>query len=610
MINRTAITNARSSAPARWVVVLFIMVAGVIAYANLLNATFVFDDRERVMTDPSIRALPDIGEVLGATRRPVVNLTLALNYEIAEKQEITGNPSPAVFQLTNLAIHLLTAWAIFALVRRSSELAHDDIGGHDGRHTWIAGATATLWVVHPLTTACVPYIIQRGESLTALFYVLALLTLARSATSPRTAVWLTLSIAATSAGMLTKAVMVTAPIALLCYDRCFIARSFIAALRARWPYYGALALTWALLAVTGVLQGVLSTDRAENATVGFSYAARADGIGPVQYLLSQPDVILHYLRLVIWPTGLAIDYGWEPAVGARMVVTVAIVTLLFLGAVWLFWKKPAVGFVAMMFFIVLGPTSSIVPIRDLAYDHRMYLPLACIITLGILFGWKWLGPVRADRMPTTIFLAPVIIGTIGLAVMTLMRTAQYSQPIALWMDVVTKQPQNPRGWLHVGKYRADSKTPDGYADARAALQRAIQLDPAYAEAYFNLGSVEAQLGNMERAIEYYRTCVELTPEFVQGHSSLAFAYLQSTPRRYEEAIAEFQAALALKPDFDDATRMLAVAHTSRAAEAMNREDFAAAIPDLERALELVPGMPDAIRLLTIARDKINASSGD
>ncbi|MCA9297008.1 MAG: tetratricopeptide repeat protein [Phycisphaerales bacterium] len=582
--------TGRTLQPAAMVI---IVILGIVAYANSLHGAFVLDDSPHIIANADLRS---DGELLDLLRdhRPLVALTLAFNMAF-DDAPVGQAPNPVGFHLFNLAIHLINGILLYAVIFRAARLrifcASTAIG--------LAFIVAALWIVHPLTTQAVTYIIQRSEAMMAMFYLGTLYAILRLPEHPKR--WTAVAILLAGLGMLTKAVMVTAPIALLCYDRCFIARSFLGALRARWPYYIGIALTWVLLAVTGVLQGVLSTDRTDNATVGFSYGARADGIGPVQYLLSQPDVILHYLRLVIWPTGLAIDYGWQPAAGARMVITVGIVTLLFLGALLLFWKRPAVGFVAMLFFIVLGPTSSFVPIRDLAYDHRMYLPLACIITLGILVGWRWLGPKRPDRMPTTVFLAPVIIGAIGLAAMTLVRTAQYHRPLDLWLDVVTKQPQNPRGWLHVGKYRADSRTPDGYADARAALQRAIQLDPAYAEAYFNLGSVEAQLGNMDRAIAYYRRCVELTPEFVQGHSSLAFAYLQSTPRRYEEAIAEFQAALALKPDFTDATNMLAVTYTARAADAMNRNDFTAAIPDLERALELVPGMPDAVRLLDTAR---------
>ncbi|MEM7228770.1 MAG: tetratricopeptide repeat protein [Planctomycetota bacterium] len=613
-----------------WAALLILTIAGIIAYANVTQATYVYDDRERVMTETSIRALPDLGEVLGATRRPAVNLSLALNYVISPKDDTTGNPEPIVFQLTNLIIHIATACALFALIRRSLYLVR---GSRGTMQTWVALAASLLWVVHPLTTQCVPYIIQRGESMAALCYVLTLLALAKSASTDQRRRWLLLSVALCGAGMLTKATMVTAPIAALLYDRCFMSGTFMRALGLRAVYYVGLAGTWILLAVTGVIQGIFSTDRAENASVGFSYAAREDGLSSFEYFLAQPEVILHYLRLVVLPTALCLDYGWTPASGMRMIMPLIVVSLLGLGALYLLWKKPPLGFVAALFFLILGPTSSFIPIQDLAYDHRMYLPLACVITFGITICWRWLGTRESDAPPPLEFLVPVIIGAIGLATMTLMRNADYRDPLVMWRDVVMKRPDNPRGHLHIGTHLMRENSVALLPDARKAFEKALELRPDYAEAHLNHGAVLGSLADVatiERsnattdekreqldrvAATYYRLSVkafkryiELKPNSVFGYTQLGVTYVRL--RRFDDAIDTLDQGLAIRPRFGQAKSAMAVALTMRATNSLNAGDPAEAIPDYERAISLNPDLADAHRLLGVARQQVADRDAD
>ena len=108
-------------------------------------------------------------------------------------------------------------------------------------------------------------------------------------------------------GMATKEVMATAPVIVLLYDRTFLAGSFREAWRRRYGLYLALAATWGVVALLLISTGFHGGD------TGFA----VQGFTWWSYLLTQPGVIVHYLRLAFWPAGLCLDYGWPAAHDAR-----------------------------------------------------------------------------------------------------------------------------------------------------------------------------------------------------------------------------------------------------------------------------------------------------
>jgi hypothetical protein len=134
----------------------------------------------------------------------------------------------------------------------------------------------------------------------------------------------------------------------------FLARSFKEIARQRWGFYLGLAATWAVLGL-------------ELARLAWEPLAGRDAdsarITSWEYLRSQPGVIVYYLRLSFWPHPLVLDYGWPVATTARSILPgAAIVLALLAGTVWSFRSWPWLGFLGTWFFLILGPTSSILPI--------------------------------------------------------------------------------------------------------------------------------------------------------------------------------------------------------------------------------------------------------
>jgi hypothetical protein len=190
-----------------WLPVL-VIVAGLAVYANSFAGVFVFDDSVHILQNERIRDLSALPKVLSG-RRPVVDFTLAVNYAL---DELTVRGYHAV----NLAIHIAAALILFGTVRRTLQRKMF-LDRFSRSSSWLALVSALIWVVHPLQTQSVTYMIQRAESLMGLFYLLTLYCVIRGVESSRSTAWFTLAVCACAAGMGSKAVMVTAPVLVLLY---------------------------------------------------------------------------------------------------------------------------------------------------------------------------------------------------------------------------------------------------------------------------------------------------------------------------------------------------------------------------------------------------------
>jgi hypothetical protein len=270
-------------------------------------------------------------------------------------------------------IVIACAWLLYALVRRIILLPalQGIVAPHE---TPVAASVALLWVLHPLNTEVVDYVTQRTESLMALAYLITLYAGLRAMTATRATRWYVLSIAACAAGMLCKESMATAPLLMLLLDAAFVEGRVGGAMRRRSWYYAGLAATWLVLAA-------LIVEGPRWRSAGFS-----SGVDPLTYLLNQPPLLLRYLRLVVLPVGLVLDYGAPRAVSFGEVwVSTTIVAALFVCAVLLWRRSRAAGFAATAVFILLAPTSSIVPIAtEAGAERRMFLPSAVAIALAVV----------------------------------------------------------------------------------------------------------------------------------------------------------------------------------------------------------------------------------
>ncbi|MEO7599487.1 MAG: hypothetical protein ABIV50_11185, partial [Opitutus sp.] len=334
-----------------------------LAYGNTFRGPFVFDDVPSILENESITSfspwwkplVPPSRFGFTVSGRPLVNLSLAINYAIS-------GTAVWSYHVVNFLIHAAAGLVLFGLVRRTVRQAVVPrlIREHE---LAFAGTVAALWLVHPLQTESVTYVIQRAESLMGLCYLLTLYAFARSMASHGGIWWRSVAVVVCAAGMACKEVMVTAPLVILLYDRTFFAGSLIEAWRARWGAYLALAGTWLLLIAL-----VTSTGGDRGGTYAFTLPAFLES------MQVQLEAVVIYLKLSLWPTPLVFEYGKQSLGGTWLIVLCGtLVAALIAGTMWSLIKRPAVGFLGALFFLVLAPTSLLPGTTQLIVEHRMYV---------------------------------------------------------------------------------------------------------------------------------------------------------------------------------------------------------------------------------------------
>ncbi|SDU07483.1 Tetratricopeptide repeat-containing protein [Verrucomicrobium sp. GAS474] len=605
--------NAAPVRPSRWQTgffLLFLALGLLLAYGNSFSGIYVFDDTASISDNPTIRRLftsfsppTENGTTVGG--RPLLNVSFALNFAL-NRWLFGSGLAVAGYHLVNLLIHAAAAFLLYGLlwrtVRRTScaPLAVPAAAG-----------TALLWALHPVQTESVTYLVQRAESLAGTLTLLSLYGFARSVEAderhPRR--WQGLSLAAAALGMASKETVAVLPVLVWLYDRAFVSPDFrfLSPLRRRPGYYLALASTWSILLLC------MSLNPGRGNTAGFEIA-----MPWWKYGLSQFHALAHYLRLVVWPHPLVFDYGTvfvprPPVFLAVLPWAVLIAPLLFV-ALLAAWRRPRIGYAGVWFFVILAPTSTILPLYDPVWEHRLYLPLAAPLLLIVLGLFHWVG-VRRQRpllaRALLVVLACLAAGT------TFARNFTWQNEVAFWSDSVAKIPDNRRSQnnlgtalCHAGRLqeaeahlrRACALSPDyaeawnnlgtvfylegpaHRADAEAAIREALRLNPKYIDARNNLGSLLLSVDQIGPAWTEFTKATTLAPTHPLAYLNIGYLCLKID--RPSEALVSFATVLRLNPDHPRAHTGIGIALAR-----LHRPEEAAW--HLRRALALSPGDEEA-----------------
>ena len=582
-----------------WLLIAIAIAAVLAAYSNTFSGPFIFDDLPSIPQNPTIGSLltslsPPGGGVT-VTGRPFLNVSFAFNHALSGEHVWS-------YHALNLLIHLLAGLALFGIVRRTLRLSSGQalrlssartfrLGSGQafasGDAMFVAFSVALLWALHPLQTESVTYIVQRAESLMGLFYLLTLYCFIRGAEPaenfgppsigpvqpPKDSAvgreekpkagsgWFVLSFVACLLGMATKEVMVSAPVIVLLYDRTFLGGSFLVAWRRRGRVHAALAATWILL--LGLV--LHAANRGGTAGIGV-------GVGFWTYAATQSQAVSHYLWLSVWPHPLIIDYGvrWVASVGEVAPYAAGIALLVAVTAVALV-RRPALGFLGVVFFAILAPTSLVPGTRQTLAEHRMYLALVPVIVLIVLAAYTWLG----RRSGFVLAAAAVVLGSL-----TFQRNTVYRSDAAIWSDTVAGRPINAIAHNNYGNVLAQAGRP---GEALAQYAEAIRLDPGYAEAFYNAGIALAHLGRVPEAIDRFEEALHANPKMPDAQTALGIAMQDSG--RADEAVAHFEQALRIDPNYADAHNRLGIALTAAGR-------FPEAVAHFEQALHINPALSD------------------
>jgi Flp pilus assembly protein TadD len=572
----------------RWLAPLVLVVLGVLTWWGSLEVPFVFDDYPHLVENPLIR---DLGYFTGARdaaaagasefqlgglrTRPVALLTFALNYR-AHGLEVTG------YHLVNLAIHLLAGLLVLHLVRRTLVLPALSGSRLVEIRDPVAWLVAALFVVHPIQTQAVTYVVQRMTSLAALLALASLAAWIEARVRPARAqksVFYALSLLAFAGALASKQNVVTLPVLIVLYDLAFLGARPGRALVRGLPWFALSAVSVMLLvgapgSVGETLDAAAQVSRVETT------------MSRLDYLLTQARVVVAYLRLLVVPVGQNLD--WEVPVASGLSPAVAI-SFAFLGALlagstWLLLRRKTsdpgwrlVGFGGVWFFVALAVESSLIPIVDLMFEHRLYLPSVGFF-LALAAGGALLLPARRRRPAAWAAVAVVL----ALAGATLARNRVWADPVRFWSDVVAKSPGKSRPRVHLGVELGLRGDLEG---AAAQYREALAREPGNAEALANLGILAWHAGRVAEAEPLFRRAIEAKPRVPLARFFLGT--MLASAGRIDEAEPILLEVVALRPRHADAL-------TNLGSIRLQRGDVAGAVGYWRRALGADPGHADAL----------------
>ncbi len=546
---------------------LLILLISFAAYSNTFLVPFQFDDKAIIADNPSIGDLHVYVQPTSLKKyvlwrsvkdffytRYIGFLSFSLNYKL-NGLDVFG------YHVVNFLIHTINGLLVYFLVLLTQRTQFFNVpgAGYDKNWRTIAALVISLiFVSHPLQTQAVTYIAQRFTSLATMFYLLTLylyIQFRLSSASRMRFVFYILAIASAISAMLTKEISFTLPIMLSIYELFF----FKASVRQR------LILLCPFLFLMPIIplqflhaKGLSETMGNIGATIQL---ANEKGISSADYLFTQFRVLVTYIRLMFFPVGQNVDYDY-PIFRSFSDLPVLIsffflASILGIALIFLFrslhksrYAIPGrvLAFGIFWFFITISIESSIIPIDDVIFEHRMYLPsigliVATIASLSMLQEKFSIEGLKARQM-TIILFASIIILLTGTSYA---RNYVWHDEISLWEDITQKSPLKARAHCNLGEAYLNIGR---YDKAQIQFQTAIKMSPNMWEAHNNLGMTYMNQNKLDDAIKEYLFVLKQNPYFRFTHNNLGLVYLN----RGELAKAElyFTNALRLNPAFADA----------------------------------------------------------
>jgi tetratricopeptide (TPR) repeat protein len=581
--------------------VLLALVAFV-AYANTFNAPFQFDDVEQIEKNPVITSLDNFfSNTTGYnfnSRRFITYLTFALNYSL-------GGYSVVGYHIFNLAVHLINGLLVYTLVllvfrTQVAQLPHAPgpaMNDAEIRFRMAALFSALLFTAHPIQTQAVTYIYQRLTSLTTLFYLLSIIAYikarlaglsAEQGSAPvklRAAAFYLASIISAVIAMKTKEIAFTLPLMIALFEFVFFRSGF----KKKMIFILPLLLTLVIIPISmmGLHKpiGELLSDISERTRVQTDMS-RWD------YLMTQMRVVVTYVRLIFFPAEQNLDYDYpvyhslfDPAVFFSFVF---LLSLAGLGVYFLrMAKREASGpgstdfplttpfyyrlaaFGIFWFFLALSVESSFIPIVDVIFEHRVYLPsvgaFAAIVSLVFIMAaalrrtWP-----RIDSVVAVI----VALAVLSLTAASISRNKVWGDRVSLWQDVVEKSPGKARGYNDLG----NAFNRAGLLDkADEAYRKAISLDPDSYDAHNDLGISYAKSGQIDKALEEFNKAMAIKPNYARPHSNVGIIY--AGMNRMDKAIEEFSKSIELDPKNSDTYKNRGLAYAKVGETGRALQDF-------------------------------------
>ncbi|HSF89709.1 MAG TPA: tetratricopeptide repeat protein [Saprospiraceae bacterium] len=564
-----------------------ILILGFIIYSNSFGSTFHLDDINNIRDNQSIRNLTDIKGMWEFSQTRFLALyTFALNFHY-------GQLNVGGYHVVNLIIHLINAilvyWLSFLIL--STPALKEKFFPKD--KTMLSLAIALLFVSHPLATQSVTYIVQRMTSMSAMFYFLGLVLYLHSRFTDNRKAKTRLLIAcgvSVLLACLTKENAFTFPFAIVLIEIFFLQT------RPNAFIFKDKRVLWIGAALLGLI--ALGFYSYSDYILNPEYEDQNQGdqnITSWRYLLTQFSVILKYIQLLILPVNQVFDYNYklvtsflDPRAWISFLALLGLIGL----AIVTFKKHRIISFGICWFFLTIAIESSIIPLQDLIFEHRTYLPS---FGFFLLFAYVvyWLTWKSKQNLGLSILALVIVVNS----VLTFMRNNVWKDEITLCTDSIKKSPGKARPYNNRGDALVDEQR---YDEALLDFDKAIELQPKYAMAHYNRGNLYQKQKKYELALADFNNAVRYERDFDKAYNNRGTLYKETN--RLDEAIVDYDRAISLNPDYH-------MAYNNRGSVYILQKQYQRAIEDLDQAIALKPDFAEAFGNRGIAKLKMGNTDG-
>jgi tetratricopeptide (TPR) repeat protein len=517
---------------------------GILVYGNHLNNTFQFDSVAYIKNSLSLKSPESMLAlqfwISHFFSRGLLSISMALNAHLDELR-------PFGYHVLNLALHIFNTILIFHIFKKALFHFKKKAGQNN---TVISFFAATIFLVHPIQTESVIYIISRSEVLASTFYLLGFFlfqicldidkqrSLSKKIILPLVILFLIV------AGYSVKQTLATFPLIIFLYyiSVCPLDSPVIKFLL-KWKWQIA---TTVLIFLSLLLYKLLSD---ETFLIGPSNPLEM--VGREKYMLSQPAVVVfYYLKKILFPINLNVDPDVEVVTHLFSFSFISSMMMIAFIAYYL-WKQKAWRFYIFFlswFLIVLSPSSSIVTLHDLAAEHRVYLALP-----GVIFILSY-GLFEILKNQKSGFL--ILCGlTLFLGTLNIERNRVWKNELSLWQDTYKKSPSKLRPLVNLARAHSIEGNNE---DAVRYYEEALARGPRDFVIQYNLGELYLKEGRAEEAILRFQTALKLKPEIPETYAKLGEIYLAQ--KEWKLADIYFKKCIEIDSRFSHVFKNLGILH--------------------------------------------------
>jgi Flp pilus assembly protein TadD len=608
----------------KWfIALLVVLVVTLLSYANSVHNQFVFDDVYLIATNPHIKGIQKIPNLLGYGKRmvfyrPVRTITYALDYSLNENVwHFFGNYkgrekglNPFGYHISNIFYHLVTSLLVFLIIGRLTGKSR------------VAFFAACLFALHPVHTDSVTYLSGRRDILCALFYLLGFYFFL----SYRKTAHFGYIIGVFLAYLLSlgsKEMGVTLPVLFLGYDcvntfswndkkvtPAFSKEIFSSLKKSIMRSPSLYVLTFLGGLSYSYYKVFIKSPSLQNAYYGESLYTT---------MLTVGRILVHYIHLLLFPVNLNADYTFNAfPLSSSFFEFSTFSAFILLGiiaylAVRLLPVNKLMAFGVFWFFVTLLPVCHIFPHHELLAEHYLYLPSVGFLLVVALLCDRFMGERKYFLFVAVCFAVVMLLFSARI----IDRNRDWRTRVTLYEKTVKTAPQSAR----VRNNLCEAYSRSGRVDeAIVECRKALAIQSPYAEAHYNLGVTLYKQGRLDEAIDEYRKAITVEPGYAKALNNLGIAYIDKGDINkaifylakglktnqanaevlvgfgvafirkgwLDRAVRQFQKALSIKPG-------LAVAHNNLAYCYYLKGDYQQGLKHLDEALQGGYPVPQQLR---------------